>query len=557
MMVLEASSEASLVTRPARLSTAEALVPWTVGLLLSSPVLIAYYPPMTDLPYHEAAVGILRHFDDTSMFPAGLYERNLGEPNQLFHILAWLLSYFVSTRWAVKLVVAAAVLAIPVCAARFARHLGASQLASLVVAPIALGWLFSWGFVANLIGLAALLALLPLLDRFAREPSGRGALACVGAAAFLYFGHEAMLLVYGTAALVFALLYPWSRRGTALRLVPFLTTIAIAGAQARWQRTFMSPVVRSMPRIWDSLGYKLMRVPAMVLPAADMPARVAVAGLCAVVLGSFFWLRARERAAGARPAPPPSLLEAARAWTLRYRWELFAVSCGVAYLVLPLTLNGAALVYQRWFTPAFAVLAGVAGPRNIWTRAGFAPRLAAGALPVATLLVSAPSFLDSNHEYRELDRLAAYIEPGSAVADVDLGFVDPASTYSLQPAPGRILATRGGRLAVSFTDSPISPVIIPDRYQWNEALFRLGMDSMSFRPASDLRRFRYLLVRFSDVEDAQLTTRALRAEADYVASAGEWLLFRSRLPVVPLLSGEADPDGASHETLRDRIRAML
>ena len=41
-----------------------------------------------------------------------------------------------------------------------------------MLAPIALGWLFSAGLVANLVGLAALLGTLPWLDRFAAELPG-------------------------------------------------------------------------------------------------------------------------------------------------------------------------------------------------------------------------------------------------------------------------------------------------------------------------------------------------------------------------------------------------
>src|ERR1700690_167488 len=97
----------------------DTLAPWAAGLLLAAPVLFAYYPPMTDLPFHEGEIGALRHFRDASMFPHGLYRLNLGEPNQLFHMLGWALSSVMATRWAVKPVVAARIVAIPVCAARF------------------------------------------------------------------------------------------------------------------------------------------------------------------------------------------------------------------------------------------------------------------------------------------------------------------------------------------------------------------------------------------------------------------------------------------------------
>src|SRR5450755_1430151 len=68
-------------------SRAESLVPWLAGLLLAAPVLVAYYPPMTDLAFHEAAIGLLRHRNDPTRVPPGLYLLSLGEPNQLFYLL--------------------------------------------------------------------------------------------------------------------------------------------------------------------------------------------------------------------------------------------------------------------------------------------------------------------------------------------------------------------------------------------------------------------------------------------------------------------------------------
>jgi hypothetical protein len=543
-----------ILDTPRRLESA---APWVAGALLAAPSLVAFYPPMTDLPYHEASIGLLRHFGDPSYMPPGLYELNLGEPNQLFHLLGWLLSYGVSTRWAVKLIVAAGVMAVPVCAARFARHAGASPLAALVVAPMALGWLFSWGLVANLLGLAAFLGVLPVLDAFAANPTRRGAIASVGAAVLLYFAHEAMLFVYGGVALALAVLQPWSRAKTALRLVPFAAGVAIAVAQAKYQVRFMTPAVRSMPTFWHSPWHKLRHVAYIVLPVTDTVVQVAMLVLCVVAIGAFFWLRAQERA-GTPPTQPERGVRVgrARAWALRHRWELFAGACFAAYMAFPLTLNGATLVYQRWFPPGYAMLALVAAPRDLWTRAARVARFALPTLPVATLLVAWPSFADSSREYAALEDLLPRIDLGSAAADIDLGPGDPTRTYSLGPASGRILATRGGRLGYAFTDSSVSPVVVARRYQWNEPLVRIGFDSLTFRPEHDFHRFRYVLVRVADPKLAALATFALEPEARYVAEAGEWLLFESRLELVPLRSRDVFVYGPPPETLRERLARL-
>ena len=529
---------------------ADNLAPWLAGLLLAAPVLLSYYPPMTDLPLHEAAVSILRSFHDTAMFPPGLYRLNLGQPNQLFHMIAWPLAYLVGSRWAVKLVVAAAVVAIPACAARFARHVGATPLAALVIAPMALGWLFGWGLITNLVGLGALLAMLPVLDRFEEEPTPRRATMTLGALVFLYFAHEAMMFVFAGAALLFAALYPLSWKKTLARTVPFCFGVAITYLQNLWQKPLLSPAVQGMPLIWHSPWHKFKRIPNIILPATDDLVQLSMLALCLMAIGSFVWLRARERGTGA-PASG-TRFERLQSWGRRHRWEIFAVGCFATYFAFPATLNGATLVYHRWFPPAFATFVVAAAPRDLWSRAARIPLFIAFVLPVGTLLVTWPSFVDSGRAYRKLDELLPLIAPGSALAELDLGPGDPTRTYSLGPSGGRVLAMRGGRLAFAFTDSPVSPVVIPKPIRWNESLLRLGFDSWAFRPEHDLRSFRYVLVRTSDPNVAALAELALAPEARYVATAGEWVLFESTVPVVPVVSRAVLMPNPTPEQLRDR-----
>ena len=535
----------------------EYVLPWATGLLLALPALVAFYPPMTDLPYHEAAIGILRHFTDTAMFPPGLYRRNLGEPNQLFHMVGWILSYVMSTRWAVKLLVVATIVSIPPSAAHLARYVGASPLAALLVAPMAVGWLLYWGLITNLIGLAAILMVLPVLDRFAKAPTGRGALLATGSVLLLYFAHEGVMFIYMAAALGLALVYPWSLRRTLFRFAPFAFGAVVAVVQAKWQVRFMTPALRAMPLMWDPFRLKLKTIPHIILPANDWAVRTAMLVLCLGTVAGLFWLRARERR-GAAPTltEGASRVERVRAWILVHRWEFFAAICIAAYFAFPLTLNSATFVYHRWFPPGFAVLVVSAAPRDLWVRQARVLRVAIMSLPVATLLVAWPSFVDSGRAYAALEPILPLVEPGSAVAQIDFGPVDPTRTFTLGTAAGRILATRGGRLAYAFTDSCVSPVVTQRRYQWNDSLIRLAFDGWAFRPQQDLLRFRYVLARANDASAAYLAVYTLSAETEYVARSGEWLLFKSRLPTVPLLSRESRIEGPPSENIRDRVKAI-
>jgi hypothetical protein len=120
-----------------------------------------------------------------------------------------------------------------------------------------------------------------------------------------------------------------------------------------------------------------------------------------------------------------------------------------------------------------------------------------------------------------------------------------------------VLSERGGRLAFAFTDSPVSPVIIPKPSRWNESLLRLGFDSWAFRPAHDFRSFRYALVRTSDPNVAALAQLTLAPEGRYVATAGEWVLFESTLPVVPVTSRPVLMPDPMPEQLRDRAARIV
>src|SRR5579859_765027 len=171
------------------LGASERAAPWVAGLLITAPILIVRYPPMGDLAMHEALVAIVIHRHDPTWAPPGLYEVVAPQANQLFHWLAVGIGAVASTRTACKLVVALSLFVTPPAAARLLRRLHLSPWLALLACPIACGWMFRWGLVANLTGLAGLLLGLPSLEALARRPSSRALAASLLAVPLLFFAH--------------------------------------------------------------------------------------------------------------------------------------------------------------------------------------------------------------------------------------------------------------------------------------------------------------------------------------------------------------------------------
>jgi hypothetical protein len=532
-------------TASTRESLSERLAPWVAGGALALPVLIARYLPMTDMPYHESVIALLRHRNDSAFAPPGLYNAsNFGHPNQLFYLAGWLLSYALPTDWTCKILVAATVMAIAVCAGRLATYLQASRFTALAVAPAALGWTFSWGLVTNLTGLAALLFALPSFDRAAETPTARNAARAMGCMVLLYLAHEAMMVAACIGVVIFALAHPIRIKATLLRLSPAAFAFVLFVAQAFYQRHQMSANVSSVPTTYMSFAHKLTTIPGALLGGHEVTTRMATFALLVACLIGFAVARLNAR-------PKQSAL-ALRGVLHHFRFEAFATCSLLAYFVMPYTINGATLVYHRFLPPAFSVFAIAMAPRGPARALPRIVKLLAIALPVGSLLLMWPEFADSDRTFKELDALLPLIAEGSAVAHAELGSDDD-RVYSAGGGGARALATRGGRLLFSFNDSPISPVQMTERYQWNESLTRVAFDAFAFRPAFDFDRYKYMLAHNPGGSLVLVVERAMLPDAKLIGRSGEWMLFESTHQVMPLLSPDAPLPQPHPATLRKRM----
>lgn len=540
------------------------------GIALALPTLIAHYPPMSDLPLHEGVVGILRHLGDASYFPRDLYTLNLGQANQLFYLVAWVLSYAVGTTWAMKLVISAAQLMIFWSGARLADHLGRSRWGVPLLAPLALGFTYYWGLVANLVGFAAFLGALPTLDRAAARPSPRSAMAACGLLAFLFFAHEAMFFAALGLVGVLAIAYPVERRKTAIRAVPVAFAMLFMGAHWLYQQRSFTRGQITPPMSFDPFVEKVVSIPKTLFGAHDIAALLMLFGVSLIAIGALVVRRVRSTERAEDPTTAEANAQAAaaakesartkrallwiRAALLRYRFETTGLGFLALYFVMPYEWRGATLIYQRFLGPAWALLVICASPRE----APWVAKVASGVVPAALLLFSWSQFVDSDRTYRDLDVVIAQIPKGSSVGlcALERPLVVDARLFSAGVGPARAVADRGGRVSLSLTVGPLSPVQIRPEWRWDDFDVRTRtVGSRALKPAHDLDRYGWVIVHSRDVPMRRVLIEAFEPDAEYLMTRGEFMLFRSRHPQAPLTSPDV-PAPSDMDTVVDRVNKL-
>jgi hypothetical protein len=530
-------------------SKLELWAPRIAGVLFAIPVLVARYPPMTDLALHEAVVGVLRHYGDPKYFPDGLYLINLGHPNQLFYLLAWPLSFLVGTTWALKLIVAATELGLFLAAARFARYVGTTQWTALLVGVLGYGWMFYWGLLANLIGLAMLLALLPTLDEFIARPTVRKGAASFAALVLLYLAHETAMLCACLAMGLFSLGYEivsWRFLG---RLAPAGGAFAMGSFHLWWAQRLRPPSNNALPTLYDTLATKVKAIPPVLFAGYEPPhvplLMFAIAMLAIVLFAVERW---RER---------PSLRGLPRrTFFNRYRFEIFAGLLVPFYLLLPLTLSGSTYFYHRFFPPAYAILALVVAPAAAGGKIWRLPRFAAAIVPLGSLAITWPSFVDSHQLTRDLDTLIELTEYDSAIVVVDVGAA-PNRLFSSSTLEGHAMAKRGGRTLFDFTRSPIAAAFLNPKYAWEEPWERMQAKPILMRPEHELDHFRYLYFHSQTKVYHSVAVTALAPDARLIATCGEWSLFESTHLKHGVLAPDSSLPYPRPHTLRKRMKDVV
>ena len=505
------------------IASSERIAPWLAGIALAAPVLAARYPPMGDLAMHEGTIAVMRHLHDATWVPPGLYEIVAPQANQLFALVALALSFVLPTDVACKCLVAAIVAATPPFLARLLGALGRSRWLSLCAGPIACGWMFRWGLVANMIGFALLLFALPAAERLARRPVAARIAAGVAYASLLFFAHESSALVFAAVVLAFAAPRAASWRGFAARAAPAFATLVLGVAQWKISAGLAGANMRAIGSDYGADPLERIAIlPGAVFGGLSAARLAFVGGVWVAAVAASAWLGRRHRDA--------RLPLIAALWTHRYAF--LASGFALLYLLFPMALGGTTLLAHRFLPAACACLIVAAASR----RSSLPSIALAVAAPLAMLVVELPAFAASDARYRALDRVASHIPMNTAVAQLDLTPRPSGHVAPVVAAAGRVLAERGGRMLFAMTDMPPNPLYVAAPLRWEEPTQRLAQTPYAFMPDYDLTRFSFLLERNEHPDARRLVARALEPDAELVAEDGEWSLFRSRLPVASLAS---------------------
>jgi hypothetical protein len=505
---------------------------------------------MVDFGGHEAVVGVLAHWTSPPFLAGSLYRLNFGHPNQLQYLLALPVALFFGAAKGLEVSVALGAAAVIAGAGHLAAYLRRPRWIALFAAPIAMGWYFQWGNIANLLGTGALCFALPSLHRFALAPERRRLPAVCGWLLLLYFAHETALVIacfaiVSTAADAARRSFSWPR--ALWNAVPCSFALALVLAQLCVQK--LTPANQIFILLAVPFLKRLSAIPAVIVGHQDQAIIEYLAfALCAVplLLARVVPGRARREAAAAGDDTPPASSTP---------FALLAALLVVAYFALPPSYNGV-FYFSHRFLPIAWVLAVVVAfrPNTAYPRPY---RLVAYAVPCAMAALAFPSFLASDASYRELDSLLGTIQPGSSVATVELDVVRRGAVnfegYSTRMAQGHIVAVRGGRSLNDYTQSPISPALMVSTRRWDKINVATFLDPVRIEPRPALTHFRYLVVHASSRDVQVATVRALEGVARVADASPTWLIFESQEPLVPTDARE----GTYPEPIGDSLRVEL
>jgi hypothetical protein len=497
---------------------------------IAVPFAAARYPAMTDLPFHAAQTGTLRHWLDPSFHQQDQFELHpLEVPYLSMYAIGAALMTVLPMMVAVKIAAAVMLALLPAGLAVLFHGMKKSPLLGLLGLGAAWSSLTHWGFL-NFMGALGLFAMATgftflLVDK----PTRRRQAALAATLVTLFFTHIfrypfALCAVIGTAIVM----YPVTRRIKPI-VLPLLPAIALFLVWL-WVRPpalagSMGPLSVHGERLHDFVGYLggAFNDPAEKLAFTSFFRVIVVVGL--LCLAANLWARFDEsgRDFGRR----------------RFSWDALAliVPLGCAavflglYLVMPMEIGLWWYVFPREATAAAFLLLGAFPdlPRPWLLRAPLVAALAAGGLGISAVVAKNYAVFDKS----TADFEAITKEIPRAPRLLYLVFDHNGSTRTTTPflhLPAYVQAEKGGWLSFHFATWGASPIqyrprdapgaVIPPstplRWEWTPQIFNVARNGAFFD---------WFLVRRAASPDALFQADPSIERVDHV---GTWWLYRRR-----------------------------
>jgi hypothetical protein len=225
------------------------------------PAWIVRHPPITDWPFHEATIRVLRSFHDPAFGFDAHYELKLGNTQYVaYYLLGALLAFPFGVKAAQVLLVSSYLAGTVLGMRALVLALGKDERLALFVVPLLYNVLFMFGLLPFLLGIPAMLFALALTLEQRREPSvGRGVVLAL-LVVLLFHLH---FFPFGVFALGAMLLAPWNRpRAFVVYSAPFAPAVLLAlrwmffteagklSSGALFDRHAIRPPLQSLNELW-------------------------------------------------------------------------------------------------------------------------------------------------------------------------------------------------------------------------------------------------------------------------------------------------------------------
>ena len=233
----------------------------TVALAATVPAWIVRHPPVTDWPFHEATIRVLRNFHDPDFAFDAHYELKLGNTQYIaYYLLGALFAVVVGVKAAQVLLVSGYLAGTVLGMRSLLLALGKDERLALLVVPLLYNVLFMFGLLPFLVGIPAMLFALALTLEQLRTPTVPRGLALALLVVLLFHLH---FFPFGVFALGALLLAPWTRpRAFIVHSAPFAPAVFLAlrwmfftdagklSSGALFDRHAIRPPLQSLGELW-------------------------------------------------------------------------------------------------------------------------------------------------------------------------------------------------------------------------------------------------------------------------------------------------------------------